>query len=99
MSEFIQLLVSISGENLMTLVYVLLGLMMGCAGSLLFYLGAGRVPPPVERIFCVWVRAGYDPKWIIVAMWVSFAVMALMVFLIVGIPLYEAIVDLGTPRP
>lgn len=73
-------------------------IMICCAGSLLFYLGAGQVPPPVKRTFCVWERAGYDPKWITVAMWVTFAVMALMFFQIVGGSLYDVIVDLGTPR-
>jgi len=83
----------------MTMSYLLLAFVIGCAGLLLSYLGAGRVPPPVERVFCVWVRAGYDPKWITVAMWVAFAMMALMFFLFVSSLLYYAVVDLGTPRP
>ena len=66
---------------------------------MLLYLGAGKVPPPIKSFASVWVRAGYNPKWITVAMWVTFAVMALAFFLFVGILLYDAIVDLGTPRP
>jgi hypothetical protein len=80
-------------------VYGFLGLFMILAGgSLLFYLGAGRVPPPVRPMANVWVRAGYDPKWITVAMWAVFAVIALVFFVFVGIPLYRAVVDLGTTR-
>jgi hypothetical protein len=65
---------------------------------LLYYLGAGRVPPPIKPIANVWVRAGYDPKWITVAMWTTFAMMALVFFLFIGIPLYHAVVYLGTPQ-
>jgi len=66
------------------------------AGSLLFYLGAGRVPPPAKPIADVWVRGGYNPKWITFAMWTTFAMMALLFLLFVGIPLYHAVVDVGT---
>ena len=83
----------------MTMFYRLVGLLIVFAGgSLLFYLGAGRVPPPIKPIANVWVRAGYDPKWITIAMWTTFAMMALVFFPFVGIPLYHAVVDLGTPR-
>jgi len=83
----------------MTTFYEFLGLVSILAGgSLLFYLGARRVPPPIKSIANIWVRAGHDPKWITVALWTTFAIMALVFFLFVGIPLYHAVVDLGTPR-
>lgn len=83
----------------MTTFYGFVALLIVCAGgSLLFYLGAGRVPPPIKPIANVWARAGYDPKWITVAMWITFGIMALAFFLSVGIPLYHAVVDLGTQR-
>jgi len=83
----------------MRTVYGFLGLFIILAGgSLLFYLGAGRMPPPVKPMANAWVRAGYDPKWITVVMWVVFAVIALVFFVFVGIPLYHAVVDLGTTR-
>jgi hypothetical protein len=79
--------------------YGLLGLFSVFAGgSLLFYLGAGRVPPPIRPIANVWVRSGYDPKWITVAMWAAFVMMALAFFHFIGIPLYQAVADLGRPR-
>lgn len=83
----------------MTTLYGLVGLLIVLAGgSLLFYLGAGRVPPPIKPIANVWVSAGLDSKWITVSMWIAFVIMALVFFLFVGIPLYYAVVDLGTPR-
>jgi hypothetical protein len=83
----------------MTTFYVLVGLLIVfVGGSLLFYLGAGRVPPPITPVSNLWVRAGYDPKWVTVALWTTFAMVALVFFLCIGIPLYHAVVDLGTPR-
>lgn len=83
----------------MTTFYGFVGLFIVIGGgSLVFYLGAGRVPPPIKPIANVWVRAGYDPKWITLVMWAVFAVIALVFFVFVGIPLYRAVVDLGTTR-
>ena len=83
----------------MTTLFGLLGLFIVLAGSaLLSDLGAGRLPHPIRLVANVWVRAGYDRKWITVAMWVVFATMVFVLALLIGIPLYHSVVDLGTPR-
>ena len=83
----------------MTTFYALLGiLVVFVAGALLSDLGAGHVPQPIRPLANIWARAGYDPKWISVATWALFALMAGLFVLLVGIPLYYAVIDLGTPR-
>jgi hypothetical protein len=77
---------------LVFLVIVLIG------ASLLYYLGAGRVPPPVRPVAHAWARAGNDPKWITVALWAVFAIIAVAFLLFVGAPMFHAVVDLGSPR-
>jgi hypothetical protein len=68
------------------------------AGPLLFYLGAGRVPPPVKPLASAWARAGYNPKWVTLALWSLFALMAIVFLLLVGVAMFQAIVDLGSTR-
>jgi hypothetical protein len=66
-------------------------------GPLLYYLGAGRVPPPIKPIASAWSRAGYDPKWVTVALWGLVALIAIVFLLLIGIPMFRAIEYLGTP--
>jgi hypothetical protein len=68
------------------------------AAALLRDLGAGCVPHPIRPVANVWVRAGYDPKWVTVAVWVVFATMVFVSILLIGISLYQAVVHLGTQR-
>jgi hypothetical protein len=81
------------------MLYILVVLLIFFVGAaLLRDLGAGRVPHPIRPVANVWVRAGCDPKWVTVAMWVVFATMAFALILLIGIPLYHAVIDLGTQR-
>jgi len=73
-------------------------LIVVAGGLLLYYLGAGRVPPPIKPIASAWSRAGYDPKWVTVALWGLFALIAIVFLLIVGVPMFRAIEYLGTPH-
>ena len=83
----------------MPMLYVLgVLLIFFVAAALLRDLGAGCVPHPIRPVANVWVRAGYDPKWVTVAMWVVFATMAFVLILLIGIFFYYAVVDLGIQR-
>ena len=53
--------------------------------SLLFYLGAGRVPPLVRPVANAWARAGYDPKWVTLALWGVFAIIAVAFLLYLNV--------------
>ena len=86
--------VEVPGGKVITMLYGLIAFMIvGWGASLLYYLGAGRVPPPLKPMTNVWVRAGYDPKWITVAMWATFVILALIFLFFVGRPLYYAFID------
>ena len=77
---------------------VLFSVFAVAGASLLYYLGAGRIPPPVRPVANAWARAGYDPKWITLALWGVFAIIAVAFLLFVGVPMFHAVVDLGSPR-
>jgi hypothetical protein len=85
--------------NVMSIFYAWsIGFLIIAGGWLLYNLGAGRVPQPIRPIGNMWVRAGYNPKWINVAMWTLFALIAATFLLFVARPLYTVVVDLGTTR-
>ena len=74
----------------------MLGLLIVLAGgSLLYHLGARRVPRVLKPAADVWARAGYDPKWGTASLWAVFALLAAGMLIFVGIPLYAALGALG----
>ena len=84
----------------MGILYSTLAIFIIFAGnSLLLDLGAGRVPSRLKPVANLLVRAGYDPKWVIVAMWGAFAILSFALLVLIGIPLVVAVVDLGTVHP
>lgn len=80
----------------MTYLYSGLALLVFLAGgAMLYHLGSGRVPKVLKPVANVWVSAGYDPKWVNVGLWALFALLAGMMLVFIGIPLYSSLSDLG----
>jgi hypothetical protein len=64
-------------------------------GTLLSHLGAGSVPNALKPFANVWLKSGRSPKSFNGALWFLFALIAIAVFIFIGIPLYSVVNGMG----
>jgi hypothetical protein len=74
---------------------ILLITLIFSGGALLSHLGAGSVPKALKPFANVWLKSGRSPKSFNVALWLLFALIAMAVLLLIGIPLYSVVNDMG----
>ena len=70
--------------------------LFGAGGELLRHLGRKSVPRLLEPLASRWVESGYDARWVRRALWAVFWMIAVVVAVFIAIPLYEALIGLGT---
>jgi hypothetical protein len=64
-------------------------------GALLSHLGAGSVPNILKPVAHVWIKSGGSPKSFSFVLWGLFALIAFMMVIFIGVPLYTSAMDLG----
>lgn len=86
-------------SNFPDIVFWIFLLIVSGGGALAYYVGADRVPLRFKPLANAWLRAGYDPKWITIAIRTAFALSVILFFVVIGYFMLDAAHDLGTPRP
>jgi hypothetical protein len=81
-----------------TLYGLFLSLLFVGGGDLLYHLGRGSVPDLLKPVVNVCVKSGIELKWVNVALWMLFILIAGILLLLIGYPLIDTLVDMGRGR-